>query len=56
MMEKKMESTIEGLGFRVECRRMINKPPPLKGLNIRIPIINPYEGEGVYESRVWVRV
>ena len=55
-MEKKLESIIEGLGCRVECRPMINKPPPLKGLNIRIPTINPHEREGVYESRVWVRV
>ena len=26
---------------------MINKPPPFKGLNIRIPIYNLYYGEGV---------
>ena len=30
---------------------MINKPPPRKGLIIRIPIIIPMNGRGV---RVWV--
>ena len=25
---------------------MINKPPPFKGLNIRIPIIVPVQGRG----------
>ena len=25
---------------------MINKPPPFKGLNIRIPIIIPIKGKG----------
>ena len=25
---------------------MINEPPPLKGLNIRIPIISPIKGRG----------
>ena len=25
---------------------MINKPPPFKGLNIRIPIITPIKGRG----------
>ena len=31
---------------------MINKPPPFKGLNIRIPIIMPIKGGGL--SMVWV--
>ena len=35
-----------GSGFRAYCRPMINKPAPFKGLNIRIPIIVPKEGEG----------
>ena len=26
---------------------MINKPPPFKGLNIRIPIIIPIKGRGL---------
>ena len=29
-----------------ECRPMINKPPPLKGLIIRIPILMPIKGRG----------
>ena len=29
-----------------KCRPMINKPPPFKGLNIRIPIIIPIKGRG----------
>ena len=29
------------------CRPMINKPPPLKGLNIRIPIRIPIDGKGL---------
>ena len=33
-----METTIYGLELR------INKPPPLKGLNLRIPIIIPIKG------------
>ena len=28
----------------VKCRPMINKPPPFKGLDIRIPIIIPIKG------------
>ena len=39
---------------------MIDKPPPLKGLNIRIPVLIPIKGRGVinYGStlyRVWGR-
>ena len=36
------------LGFRVSAwrRPMINKPSPLKGLNVRIPIIIPMKGRG----------
>ena len=48
-MEKNMETTIQGLGFRVwgpGCRPMINEAPPLKGLNIRIPLIIPIKGRG----------
>ena len=29
---------------RVSCRPMINKPPPLRGLNIGIPTIIPIKG------------
>ena len=34
---------------------MINKPPPFKGLNIRIPIIIPFKGRVSFNhgSRVW---
>ena len=28
------------------CRPMINKPPPFKGLNSRIPVIIPMKGRG----------
>ena len=30
----------------IQCRPMINKPPPFKGLNIRIPIIIPVKRRG----------
>ena len=30
-----------------ECIRMINKPPPFKGLNSRIPIKIPIKGWGL---------
>ena len=33
---------------------MISKPPPFKGLNMRIPSITPSKGKGVHKSRVWV--
>ena len=33
---------------RVECRPVINKPLPFKGLNIRIPIVIPTEGRGLF--------
>ena len=29
---------------------MINKPPPFKGLNIRIPIIVPIKGKGFVDQ------
>ena len=29
------------------CRRMMNKHPPFKCLNIRIPIIVPFQGRGL---------
>ena len=29
-----------------QCRPVINKPPPLKRLNIRIPILIPIKGRG----------
>ena len=32
------------VGFRVKGRPIINKPPPFKDLNIRIPIITPIKG------------
>ena len=32
--------------FGGQCRPMINKPPPFKGLNIRIPILIPIKGRG----------
>ena len=32
---------------RVQCRPVINKPPPSKGLNIRIPIVIPIKGSGL---------
>ena len=44
--ENGKENGIYYLGFRVECRPMINKSPPSKGLNIRIPIMIPIEGRG----------
>ena len=33
---------------------MIDKLPPFRGLNIRIPFIIPMKGEGVYESGVYI--
>ena len=39
-----MEATIQGLGLG--CRPMINKPPPFKGLNIRILMIILAKGRG----------
>ena len=40
-----METTV---GFRVSCRPLVNnKPPPLKGLNTRIPLIIPINGRGL---------
>ena len=41
-----METAIQDLEFGVECRPMINKPPPFKGLNIRIPMIMPTKEKG----------
>ena len=43
ILEKKMETTIEGLGFRVY---LIDKPRPSEGLNTRIPSIIPIRGGG----------
>ena len=34
---------------------MINKPPPAKGLNIRIPGIIPLKGRGAINSGVYSR-
>ena len=53
IMEKKMETAIQGLGFRVSCRPLITKPPPFKGLEIRIPILIPIHEKGAmnYESK-----
>ena len=35
---------------------MMNKPPPFKGLNMRIPFYDRIKGRGVYkQSGVWVR-
>ena len=48
-MEKKVETTIQGLGFRVwgvDCRPMMKQTPPVKGRNIRIPILSPIRGKG----------
>ena len=42
--EKKMETTIQDLGFR--CRPLINRPLRLGALNIRMPIIIPIKGRG----------
>ena len=40
-------ANVRGSGFRLqECRPMINKPPPFKGLDIRILIIIPIKGRG----------
>ena len=39
-----METTIQGLGF--SRLAMIDKPPPFKGLDIKIPIIIPIKGRG----------
>ena len=40
---------MEGLEEKTtQCRRMINKPPPFKDFNIRIPIITPMKGIRVY--------
>ena len=33
---------------------MINKPPPFKGLNIRIPIIIPIGGRGFINQGSWL--
>ena len=35
---------------------MINKPPPFKGLNIRIPIIIPMKGKGLLVRGLGLRV
>ena len=35
---------------------MINKPPPFKGLNVRIPTIIPIKGRGGYQSWVYIRI
>ena len=45
MMERKGNYYL-GLGFRLQCRPMINNPPPFKCVNIRIPIIIPIKGRG----------
>ena len=34
-----------------ECRPMIDKPPPFKGLNIRISMIVPIDGRGFINQR-----
>ena len=36
----------DAFGCMWYCRPMINKPPRLKGLSIRIPIIIPTKGRG----------
>ena len=39
---------MKSLGY--ECKPMINKHPPFKGLNIRIPTIIPIKVRGVIEQ------
>ena len=61
IMEKKLETTILGLGLRLGCRLMMNQPLPFKGLNFRIPIIIPIKGSGFINqgsklfSKAWAR-
>ena len=45
IVEKKMETTIKGLGFRVDSHLIT--PPPFKGLSIGISINIPIKGRGV---------
>ena len=37
---------MKGSGFKDWHKPMISKPPPVRGLNIRIPIITPIKGRG----------
>ena len=49
-----METSTSGLEFRVSCRSMINKPPPFKDLDIRIPIMIPIKLRGFIYQRFGV--
>ena len=47
------EQGLEDMAF-LECRPLIDKPSPCKGLNTRISIIHPIKGRGFMES--WVDI